>query len=110
MQLIARRDAVRSANLARLRAMGFSPVSWLPLREHRALVRPNDEIALRAVALAAVAMWITTDGPDAPSAEIQSHVARGRLRDVLDAEEVALLRGVQPPESGDSDAEAELAE
>ncbi len=91
MQLIARRDAVRSANLARLRAMGFSPVSWLPLREHRALVRPNDEIALRAVALAAVAMWITTDGPDAPSAEIQSHVARGRLCDVLDAEEVALL-------------------
>lgn len=100
MQLIARRDAVRSANIARLRAMGFSPVGWLPLREHRAIVRPNEEIARRAVALAAMAMWITSSETDAPSAEILAHVARGGLRGALngdldrsglDPDEAALL-------------------
>lgn len=89
MQLIAGRDAVRSANLARLRSLGFAPVAWMPLREHRAIVRPNDEIAARAVALAALAMWITDDR--APSAEILAHVSRGGLRDALDADERALF-------------------
>lgn len=101
MQLIARRDAVRSANLARLRAMGFSPVGWLPLREHRALVRPNEEIARRAVALAAAAMWITSSEAVAPSAEILAHVSRGGLRS---AAGTAADRGRVSAPSGGPDA------
>lgn len=91
MQLIAGRDAVRSANLARLRSLGFAPVAWMPLREHRAIVRPNEEIAGRAVALAALAMWITEREERAPSQEILAHVSRGGLRDALDVDERALF-------------------
>ncbi|MFO0613272.1 MAG: DUF4272 domain-containing protein [Polyangiaceae bacterium] len=93
MLLIARREQVRSANLARLRSMGFAPVNWMPLREHRAVVRPSEEIARRAVALAALGTWITHGESIAPSSEVRAHVARSDLRDALEAEERELLEG-----------------
>lgn len=101
MLLIARREEVRSANLARLRSLGFDPVAWMPLREHRATLRPNDEIALRAVALAALAVWITEDELRAPSGEVRAHVARGRLLDGLGADERALLESPRGSASHD---------
>ena len=79
MELVARRPAVRAANLAKLRAEGFAPVDWFPLREHRAVVRPNEEIAQRTLAIAAAWAWSALSENEIPTPILRAHVDRNDL-------------------------------
>src|SRR5258708_29327362 len=91
MELVARRPIVRAANLAKLRAIGFAPVDWFPLREHRAVVRPTEEIAHRTLALAALWAWAALSEADLRSSVLVAHIERNGLRAAMTSLERELL-------------------
>ena len=103
MELIARRAIVRAANVAKLREMGFSTVEWFPLREHRAVVRPAEEIAARALGVAAVWAWSALPERELATPALRAHVERSHLRDALLVTEQAYLDGSRGEPGEDSE-------
>jgi len=104
MELIARRGIVRASNVATLRELGFSTVEWFPLREHRAVVRPGEEIAARALAVGAVWAWSYLPEAELGTPALTQHIERGHLKLALTRAEREVFDAPRGAPHGDPDA------
>jgi hypothetical protein len=86
--LVAERRANRRKNVELLESVGLLPQPWLPLREHRAVIRPTEDITRRMMALGALWAWCSDDGA---TEAIRAHAERSRLHDALTPSERARM-------------------
>ena len=89
--ILAARGAVRRRNVARLAELGLTAAAWIPLREHRCVIRPTSEIVQRLLALGALHGWLSEEEGDAPSDLVSAHLARSKLTEMLTPVERAAL-------------------
>lgn len=90
--ILADRRNVRRANMVSLAKVGLAPAEWLPLREHRCVIRPTSEIVDRLMAVGALHGFIADDESEETAALLASHIDRSDLSHALTPAELAALR------------------
>jgi hypothetical protein len=81
---------VRSENLRRLEAQGFSVAASLPTKSGLPGLRPARDIATRLMALEAVFRWVVD--AQTPTRQIRAHAERNGLVDAMTDDEPAIFR------------------
>ena len=86
-----RAEAVRENSLAFLKARGFSPAEWLPLRDVDQKLRPANDIASRLMSLATFFTWVSAPESAVSTELMRETIKKNRIKNWFTEDELKIF-------------------